>query len=57
MEAATVKHALIEYARVRDEMYQAVRDGNDKALDAAVERCRKVTEYLWDLGHELERET
>ena len=55
MEAATVKYALIEYARIRDAMYQAVRAGDDKALDAAVARCRKVTEYLWDLGHELER--
>lgn len=56
MEDTTVKKALIEYARVRDEMYAAFKRDDERGLDAAIIRCRRVTEYMWDLGHELEKE-
>lgn len=57
MEDTTVRKALIEYARVRDAMYVAFEKDDEKALDAAILRCRQVTEYMWGLGHELEKES
>lgn len=56
MEDTTAKNVLIEYARVRDAMHEAFKKDDERALDKAIMRCRKVTEYMWDLGHELEKE-